>query len=100
MISSLYHHISIVKLTVHCAYLDFLGSGKLPRPLPEQNDWCRPILQRSHWHDLFDMEERVLAFRGIWGVMEYLNRPQPDLEKDEEKEQQQESRADEKMTGV
>lgn len=82
MISSLNHHISILKLTVHQAYMDFLTSGILPNPLPQQSDWCKPKLQRSQWLDLFDMDDRVLAFRGIWGVMEYLGRPQEPVEKE------------------
>jgi len=76
MISSLNHHISIVKLTVHNAYMDYLVSGTLPVPTPGQSDWCRPRLERSEWLDLFDKEQRVLAFRGIWGIMDYLTRPQ------------------------
>ena len=31
-------------------------------------------MQRSEWFDLFDMEQRLEAFRGLWGVMAYLTR--------------------------
>lgn len=92
MVSSLNHHISILKLTVHQAYMDFLASGTLPVPKPEQADWCKPKLQRSQWLDLFNVDDRVLAFRGIWGVMEYLGRPQKAIKKE------QEAAADTKMT--
>ena len=81
MISSLNHHISILKLTVHDAYMEYLASDTLPNPLPAHSDWCGPKLQRSEWFDLFDVEQRVLAFRGIWGVMEYLSRLQEVAEK-------------------
>ncbi|KAK0283581.1 hypothetical protein LTR35_006040 [Friedmanniomyces endolithicus] len=75
MISSLNHHISIVKLTVHEAYIDNLVSGAplfdlmtgAPGP-------AKPKLQRSRWFDLFDEQQRVEAFRGVWGVMAYLKR--------------------------
>lgn len=97
MISSLNHHISILKLTVHEAYLDFLASGCLPDPLPQQKDWCKPKLARSEWLDLFDVKERVLAFRGIWGVMEYLSRPQ---EVAREVEMEQKAGADVSMNGT
>lgn len=74
MVSSLNHHISILKLTVHEAYVDFLVSGAMPNPRPDNARWCRPKLQRSRWLDLFDMEQRVEAFRDLWGVMAYLTR--------------------------
>lgn len=72
--SSLNHHIAIVKLTVHGAYMDHLSSGTMPDPVPSDPDWCRPRLQRSQWFDLFNMEQRVEAFQGLWAVMSYLNR--------------------------
>jgi len=74
MVSSLNHHISILKLTVHAAYLDYLAEAKFPDPLPKESDWSRPKLQRSQWFDLFDVDKRVEAFKALWGVMEYLNR--------------------------
>lgn len=74
MVSSLNTHISILKLTVHEAYTDALLSGHMPEPLPADNDWCKPLMQRSQWFDLFDAEQRVTAFRMLWGVMAYLTR--------------------------
>ncbi|KAK5124356.1 hypothetical protein LTR85_001573 [Meristemomyces frigidus] len=74
MVSSLNHHIAILKLTVHAAYVDCLVSGVLPEPTPIEADWCKPKLQRSQWFDLFDKEQRVEAFRGLWGVVAYLTR--------------------------
>ncbi|EMC95538.1 hypothetical protein BAUCODRAFT_24586 [Baudoinia panamericana UAMH 10762] len=74
MVSSLYHHISIVKLTTHDAYTDYLITGQTPDPLPTDSSWCRPKLQRSEWFDLFDIKQRVEAFRGLWAVMAYLTR--------------------------
>ena len=72
--SSLNHHISILKLTIHAAYVDYLTSAALPEPLPEDPEWSQPKLQRTEWFDLFDVEQRVEAFQGLWGVMAYLTR--------------------------
>ncbi|KAK1062911.1 hypothetical protein LTR74_009858 [Friedmanniomyces endolithicus] len=75
MISSLNHHISIVKLTVHEAYIDKLVSGAtLYDSIPGASGPPKPKLQRSQWFDLFDEQQRVEAFRGVWGVMAYLKR--------------------------
>jgi hypothetical protein len=74
MVSSLNHHISILKLTIHEAYVDSLTSGTPPKNLPSIRDWGRPRLQRTEWFDLFDTEQRIAAFQGLWGVMSYLNR--------------------------
>jgi hypothetical protein len=72
MVSSLNHHICILKLTVHCTYVDTLLTGQAARC----NDpgWQRPRLQRTQWFDVFDMQQRVEAFRCLWGVMAYLTR--------------------------
>ncbi|KAK4545076.1 hypothetical protein LTR36_003627 [Oleoguttula mirabilis] len=74
MVSSLNHHIAILKLTVHSTYVDCLTSGVLPDTVPTDADWCRPKLQRSQWFDLLDLQQRVDALRGLWGVMAYLMR--------------------------
>lgn len=74
MVSSLNHHVCILKLTVHVAYVEYTISGDMPDPRPVEHDWCRPKLQRSQWYDLFSMEQRVEAYRGLWGVMNYLVR--------------------------
>lgn len=74
MVSSLNHHICILKLTVHVAYIDYLTSGEMPEPRPQEEEWYRPKLQRSHWYDLFTMEQRVEAYRALWGLMNYLTR--------------------------
>ncbi|KXT02078.1 hypothetical protein AC578_6672 [Pseudocercospora eumusae] len=74
MVSSLNHHISIVKLTVHWAYVEYTKTEKIPQPLPEDENWCRPRLQRTRWYDLLDISQRVEAFRALWSVMSYLMR--------------------------
>lgn len=74
LVSCLYHHVSILKLTIHDAYTNYLTTGVMPDPIPDHQDWCSPRLERTDWFDLFNQEQRVDAFRYIWGVMEYLNR--------------------------
>lgn len=74
MISSLNHHIALLKLHVHQAYVDFITYGRLPETEPEDPDWCSPKLQRTKWYDLFSVEDRTEAMRGLWGVMSYLLR--------------------------
>lgn len=74
MASSLNHHVSIVKFTVHSAYVDYWTTGVLPDPLPSDKDWCRPKIQRTRWFDLFDVEERKEVFVGLWEIMAYLTR--------------------------
>lgn len=75
MVSSLNHHISVLKLRVHPDYLRFLAEGTFPQD-PADLDWCSPKLQRTRWFDLFDIDDRTEAMRGIWGIMNYLMRGQ------------------------
>ena len=74
MVSSLNHHISILKLTIHKEYVEFLRTTALPQPVPTDPGWCSPRLQRTPWFDFFDVDQRTQAFRALWGVMEYLTR--------------------------
>jgi hypothetical protein len=46
----------------------------MPEILPESLEWCRPTLQRSKWYDLFNKDERLELFQGLWSIMEYLTR--------------------------
>ena len=66
-------------MTIHGAYIDCVTSGTLPEIPLNYSEWCRPYIQRSGWFDLFDKDERLEAFRGLWGVMAYLTR-QPESE--------------------
>ncbi|CAO2654376.1 Nn.00g111090.m01.CDS01 [Neocucurbitaria sp. VM-36] len=82
MVSSLNHHISLLKLRVHPLYLQYLTEGKLPDEVPSDLDWCSPKLMRTRWFDLFNVEDRTEAMRGIWGVMSYLMRRAEDNHQD------------------
>ncbi len=61
LISSINCHVSLSKLTVHSAYLDYLEVGEIPNPLPQDPSWCRPKLERSQWYDLFQVSRPNLA---------------------------------------
>jgi len=74
LVSCLYHHVSILKLTIHDAYTEYLTTGSMPKQTPDQEDWCSLKLERTVWFDLLDQTGRVEAFSCIWGVMEYLSR--------------------------
>lgn len=76
MVSSLNHHISVLKLRVHPVYLQYLTEGTLPKDIPSDSDWCTPKLHRTRWFDLFDIEDRTEVMRGIWGITAYLMRYQ------------------------
>lgn len=76
MVSSLNHHVSVVKLRVHPLYIRYLTEGTLPEEKPSDAEWCSPKLQRTRWFDLFDISDRTEAMRGIWGIMAYLMRSQ------------------------
>jgi hypothetical protein len=84
MVSSLNHHISLLKLRVHPLYMEYLTNGKLPESTPSDMDWCSPKLQRTRWFDLFSIEDRTEAMRGIWGVFSYLMRTEDQRQKDTE----------------
>ncbi|OCL08572.1 hypothetical protein AOQ84DRAFT_376633, partial [Glonium stellatum] len=76
MVSSLNHHIRILKLRVHPLYLQYLTDGTLPAQPPADPSWVSPKLQRTRWFDFFVVEDRAEAMRGIWGIMAYLMRMQ------------------------
>lgn len=76
MISSLYHHIAIVKLTVHPLYLEFMSEGIFPTTQPDSS-WYKPTIQRTKWYDLLIPEDRAEAMRALWGVFSYMMRAGP-----------------------
>lgn len=82
MISSLNHHISLLRLLIHPAYLEYITEGKLPVKTPSDPDWCSPKLQRTRWFDLFSIEDRAEAMRGVWGTMSYLMRAESEGSED------------------
>jgi hypothetical protein len=72
-VSSLNHHVSIVKLTVHKHYLSYLRTGECVEDGTDA-EWSIPVMMRSKWYDLFHVEDRLEAIKVIWGIMGYLAR--------------------------
>ncbi|KAF2807799.1 uncharacterized protein BDZ99DRAFT_420347 [Mytilinidion resinicola] len=80
MVSSLNHHVSILKLRVHPLYVQFLTDGVLPRNLPKDEQWASPVLHRTRWYDFFVVEDRIELMRGLWGIMGYLMRQEENVD--------------------
>lgn len=104
MISAANHHACIVKLSVHEDYLDWLDTGRIKheasRAEADQGENQPPnsrqkhllYMSRSHWYDLFEIEQRQELLTGIWRLLCWLNRneiPQQEFEKMEELKEQQ-----------
>ncbi len=73
LVSSLNHHISLLRLRVHDAYMDFLETGEMPTPGSVPADWSAPVLYRTRWYDLIDPRDRAEVLRGLWGMAGYLS---------------------------
>ena len=79
VISSLFHHISVLRVRVPDRLLEVLdgaadgggGEGK-------KRSWGRLEVWRSKWYDFFLVEDRVEAMRLVWGMMAYLMRKDED----------------------
>ncbi|GIJ88477.1 hypothetical protein Asppvi_007401 [Aspergillus pseudoviridinutans] len=79
MLSSINHHVAILHLRIHRRYLDILTTGESDFP-PETDTLDEPWqvlkLRRTKWYDLFDAQERLEAFQGVWRMFHYLLRKQ------------------------
>ncbi|KAF2495167.1 hypothetical protein BU16DRAFT_618027 [Lophium mytilinum] len=80
MVSSLNHHVSILKLRVHPFYVQLLTNGVLPSDLPGDKLWASPVLHRTRWYDFFVVEDRIEVMRGLWGIMGYLMRQEESVD--------------------
>jgi len=74
MLSSLYHHVSILRLEVHPDYINFLETGKPPLYPDPSERWFSPTVLRSKWYDLLDPQDRGELLRGLWGILSYSMR--------------------------
>jgi len=78
LISSLNHHLSIVRVRVPAKYIHFLTTGPpsmIPREfIASRNPWFELRVQRSRWYDLLIPEDRAQAMRGVWGVIGWMMR--------------------------
>lgn len=90
VVSSLFHHISILRVRVPDRLLEALEGAVAVDDAGEKGksrSWGRLEVWRSKWYDFFIVEDRVEAMRLVWGMMGYLMR----------KEEEEEERGDVKM---
>lgn len=74
MVSSLFHHIALVRMDVDPAYLDLITFGEKPRLSIPNESWYKPAVYRTKWYDLLDRDDRLEVFRGLWALASYLMR--------------------------
>ncbi|KAI9810693.1 MAG: hypothetical protein M1826_003481 [Phylliscum demangeonii] len=104
LLSSINHHVALLRLRVHQDYLAFLETGHTPPPPsplptkpqppfssspgnadadasasspagpPPQPPWYVLEVRRSRWYDLLAADDRVDVFRGLWGIAAWLMR--------------------------
>jgi len=79
LVSSMNHHISLLRMRVSHRYLAWLQSGSglddsfsPEKSLEPPGNACVLQLWRTKWYDLFDPEERVEAQKGVFQVMGWL----------------------------
>ena len=72
VISSLFHHISILRVRVPARLLEVLDGS--PEPDPTKRSWGGVQAWRSPWFDMFRTDERIEAMKTLWPVMAYQMR--------------------------
>jgi hypothetical protein len=68
MVSSLNHHICIVRMRVPDKVLAVLDG------IDEEGPWERVAMFRSKWYDLYLKKERIEAMGVVWGMIAWLMR--------------------------
>ncbi|KAE8349990.1 hypothetical protein BDV28DRAFT_140017 [Aspergillus coremiiformis] len=77
MVSSINHHLAILHLRVHRRYIDIITFGESEFPSDSKTagqPWHVLQLRRTKWYDLFNAEERVEIFKGLWSIFHHLLR--------------------------
>ncbi|OAA73653.1 hypothetical protein ISF_00554 [Cordyceps fumosorosea ARSEF 2679] len=72
LVSSLFHHISILRVRVPLRLLAVLDGA--PEPDPTRRDWGTVQAWRTPWYDCFDTKDRIKAMQLVWSVMAYQMR--------------------------
>lgn len=89
IISSLFHHISVLRVRVPDRLLEVLEGASLDESEPigagdaegqGPKSWGRLEVWRSPWYDFFKVEERLAAMQLIWSMMAYLMRKEEETE--------------------
>ncbi|KAK0384322.1 hypothetical protein NLU13_2465 [Sarocladium strictum] len=70
--SSLFHHVSIMRVRVPQRLLDVLDGDA--EPDLRKRSWGKVPAWRSQWFDLFSVEDRTEAMRMLWAVMAWQMR--------------------------
>jgi hypothetical protein len=95
VVSSLFHHVSFLRVRVPDRLLDILGGAPDDNSTPDRPSWGLLEVRRSRWYDLFQIDDRVAGMQVAWSMMAYLMR-RVEGEIDERKEAQDDAR----MTSV
>ncbi|KAK6855430.1 hypothetical protein PG995_008962 [Apiospora arundinis] len=74
VISSLFHHISILRVRVPTRLLEVLAGALEGEAEEGTRSWGKLEVWRSPWYDLFQPQERMEAFRVLWGLNVWLMR--------------------------
>lgn len=72
VISSLYHHVSVLRVRVPTRLLEVLDGS--PEPDGAGRSWGKVQAWRSKWFDLFYVDQRLEAMELLWGVLAYQMR--------------------------
>ncbi|KAG6006089.1 hypothetical protein E4U21_007386 [Claviceps maximensis] len=70
--SSLFHHMSILRVRVPTRLLDVLDGS--PEPDATKRSWGTVEAWRSPWYDFFQPNQRVAAMQYLWAVMAHQMR--------------------------
>ena len=72
VISSLFHHVSFLRVRVPIRLLEVLEGS--PEPDTTKRSWGVVRAWRSPWYDFFDVGQRLAAMQMMWAVMAYQMR--------------------------
>ncbi|OAA41596.1 hypothetical protein BBO_05582 [Beauveria brongniartii RCEF 3172] len=72
VVSSLFHHVSFLRLRVPLRLLEVLDGE--PEPDTTQRSWGKVQAWRTPWYDLFEAKDRVKAMQLVWSIMAYQMR--------------------------
>ncbi|KAH7224493.1 hypothetical protein BKA60DRAFT_239592 [Fusarium oxysporum] len=72
VVSSLFHHISVIRVRVPNRLLEALEGAR--EPDASRRSWGKVEAWRSPWYDLFDTTQRLAAMKLVWVMMAYQMR--------------------------
>ncbi|KAH6982828.1 hypothetical protein BKA56DRAFT_482969 [Ilyonectria sp. MPI-CAGE-AT-0026] len=72
VVSSLFHHVSILRVRVPDRLLEVIGGAS--EADPTKRSWGKVEAWRSPWYDLFHADQRLEAMKLVWMMMAYQMR--------------------------